>query len=859
MKYLYCLIFLCISSISFALDYPIVYCESDGVEITNNLGALLEAANPWPRTHSTLELLKPDGTKLTLVNPGPNGAIFDPKVSLDGKWIYYAQCDNVNVRGGNYVNPQLPISGSDIWKINIDTLETIKLTSQEVIPYFGRQRQALGVWNMGPCPIAGNKVMFTSDREVLDQHQLYVMDENGKNIEKVGYLNVASALHPERLSDGRIIWSSLESQGLRRPIQWGLWTTYPDGRDFEPFFSSFINAVSIHFHTEAANKQVIATEYYHVTNDGFGMFRAAPLEGSFEHRIDLTNYPVYEGTGGHKLFARTGEYFLTPWTINQDQASPPIDPNKPWNDLTAERVGKVTHPSVTPSQNYILCTYSKGPVNRLERPTSLPPMQAGIYLCPIGQPTSGPQDLILVVDRLDKHETQAQAVVAYKDIFGTELTEVEWLPNKGTPHLPEGTPYALIGTSSVYVRETDSYASNLGISAQGGNTFKFDNSEIAKIRISTLEWNTQDGNRGKYRTSLNTDERMKILGEIDLRRFDENGNRILDPAGNPDTSFLAKIRADEPFTFQLLNDKGESLTTAQTWHHVRPGERKYDCRGCHAHTIPENRFEIEDTYAFKNDPINLTQIKPRLIEWHRDIKPILTQHGCIDCHTNRTDGAPLINFIPTGDDSRQYRNSAANTWIALDSKHSKLIDRLTTSDLALKMPRNGDSLTFEEIKLIREWIDTGSLVDFGEAFRDDTKPTLFVHSPRPKTLPITKLVISAADAELDKTSLVVSLNGQPVNMGQDVDGIWTANIPETSNGELQVQVKDMFGNISKIIRNFELSTSIPPPPVDEIAALKAKILELETALMECKAQELINTEKIRLLESKIQAAKNALN
>ena len=51
---------------------------------------------------------------------------------------------------------------------------------------------------------------------------------------------------------------------------------------------------------------------------------------------------------------------------------------------------------------------------------------------------------------------------------------------------------------------------------------------------------------------------MRILGEVPLRKFDPAGKPIVDPEGNPDTSFLAKIPADTPFTFQLV-DKDDQL------------------------------------------------------------------------------------------------------------------------------------------------------------------------------------------------------------------------------------------------------------------------------------------------------------
>ena len=89
---------------------------------------------------------------------------------------------------------------------------------------------------MGPCPLPGGRLMFTSNRNAFrpPKHhggtmQLFVMDEDGSNLEEIGYLNIGMALHPTVLRDGRVMFSSLEAQGLRNNILWGLWVINPDG------------------------------------------------------------------------------------------------------------------------------------------------------------------------------------------------------------------------------------------------------------------------------------------------------------------------------------------------------------------------------------------------------------------------------------------------------------------------------------------------------------------------------------------------------------------------------------------------------------------------------------------------------
>ena len=143
----------------------------------------------------------------------------------------------------------------------------------------------------------------------------------------------------------------------------------------------------------------------------------------------------------------------------------------------------------------------------------------------------------------------------------------------------------------------------------------------------------------------------------------------LDPDGNPDTSFLAKIPADQSFTFQLIDKHGMSLTTAQTWHQVRPGEARYDCGGCHAHSQKPTAFE--QTAAAKADYslFDLTVAKTPLltdkardeskrrwdaadetglryvdggvvnVEYFRDIRPIL-ERSCVACHTYKAEQPP---------------------------------------------------------------------------------------------------------------------------------------------------------------------------------------------------------------------------
>ena len=101
----------------------------------------------------------------------------------------------------------------------------------------------------------------------------------------------------------------------------------------------------------------------------------------------------------------------------------------------------------------------------------------------------------------------------------------------------------------------------------------YDNGDIHAVRILAME-PTTDRQRGAKAGRLfhsHANERLRILGEIPVRKFDGD-KQPLDPDGNPDTSFLAKIPADIAFTFQTLDKDGMVLNMAQTWHQLRPGE-----------------------------------------------------------------------------------------------------------------------------------------------------------------------------------------------------------------------------------------------------------------------------------------------
>ena len=719
------------------LDYDIVYVRAprNGDKVGTNWP---EISNPvYMDAGADLMLLKPDGTEEVLVKGGV-GSVTDPVVSFDGEWVYYSHFHDMK---GASVS-QGPAGGADIFKIHVKSKKVVRLTQQVFTPNTGaalwskdfrtpeagKNHFEYGVFNTGPCPLPGGKFMFTSNRNgfkppkrVPHVMQLFVMDDDGNNVECIGHLNLGMALHPTVLRDGRVMFSSLESQGLRASTLWGLWNINPDGTGWGPVASAFMPGASPsawHFQTQLSDGSIVAEEYYSQTSSGFGSLVKFPLappagEAAFGpgYTGDARNPALRHGrtdTGAARVrrlpFSPYGIESITPFARTDEG---PAD-FAVRGARTGPRVGKVTHPSAAPD-NHLLVVWSGGPVNG-GYTVHVPAVDGGLYMLKEGKIVNEPGELLLIKNDPKYNEQWPRALVPYKRIHGIdEPKQLASLANDGalSKHLPAGTPFGLVGTSSFYKRESypngvvkpgtvtaafaggadalgtqdlDPFNSALdGVSLnwfnQGADAGRYTNDDIHAVRVLAMEPAT-DRNKGPHagRTfRSHATERLRILGEIPLRKFKTpvanapgSPEQPLDPDGNPDTSFLAKIPADVGFTFQTLDKHGMVLNMAQTWHQVRPGEVRNDCGGCHAHSQKPTDFKL--TLAAKPDyaVFDLTEKTPLLttkakdeskkkwdakdqtglafasgvknVEYFRDVKPILDR-SCAACHKLGEPGA----------------------------------------------------------------------------------------------------------------------------------------------------------------------------------------------------------------------------
>jgi hypothetical protein len=712
LKYFFFLLVLFLLTDAFAsppVNYDIVYVRQPryGDNTNTTWPEVAHPANLEPG--ADLMLLHPNGNQQVLVNAGI-GAVTDPFVSFDGQWVYYSYFydpANINQQRG------LSYDGSDIFKINLNTRQIVQLTHGEftpntgtghwdetnpVDPPSGYNYLGYGIINIGPCPVAGGKIAFSSNRNAFipprgltnPTMQLFVMDDDGSNVTAVAPMTIGSALHPTPLSDGRIMFSSLETQGNRDGRVWGIWSIYPDGRYWKPVISAFRQAQAFHFMTQLSNDDIIVTDYYNLNNNGFGAiyrFPFHPPAGTppFFSAFPADNPPIDQTVeqGFHYPFRMPftpwGMYSISPFTHGNDEAAPV--------GSGGVRVGKFTHPSAAPN-NDLLVTWTPGPANDLNRPTPIPYYDGGIYLIPGGNITNDPSELVLLKNDPQYNEAWPRAVVTYQAVHGIpEPTLIPWLPNDGTLHaeLPAGTPYGLVGTSSLYKRESfpgfvtndtfdglDAFNTSQNEQSsnwlwQGSDAGKINNADIWAIRILAMEPNTHRsygpdticcGPGGFNWFVSHAMEKLRILGEIPVRHYDGNNQPILDPEGNPDTSFMAKVPADSPFTFQMLDSNGMVLSMAQTWHQVRPGEIRTNCGGCHAHSQLPLDFDLTVAGSPSYQPWDLVNMTPLVshdtngnpiivnvsapvvnVEFYQDIRPILQQH-CVQCHTMSNPNPP---------------------------------------------------------------------------------------------------------------------------------------------------------------------------------------------------------------------------
>ena len=138
----------------------------------------------------------------------------------------------------------------------------------------------------------------------------------------------------------------------------------------------------------------------------------------------------------------------------------------------------------------------------------------------------------------------------------------------------------------------------------------------------------------------------------------------------------------------------------------------------------------------------------RVVDFAREVRPILSDN-CFSCHgpdeATRQRGLRLDVQDGLFEDRGRLGGPAV---VAGDAEESRLYQRLVTGSSRLRMPRDADPLTDEQIETVRLWIDQGAEWESHWAFIPPERAAVPpVSDPEWVRNPIDNFVLARLDAE----------------------------------------------------------------------------------------------------------------
>lgn len=570
--------------------------------------------------------------------------------------------------------------------------------------------------------------------------RIWSVDLDGKNLSLDSHHSLSQEQHPFMLKNGRVAYSSWQilgglpfrhnngTSGSSTTDQnlFQIFMQYPDGSenfalccmhsgDHTPsHYGEDHNAA--HFLTQTTDERIWFADYYRGNNQGLGAVIGVMEESMIE------GFGRLEVSGHEDLFAPRDAINLASWAVNSDNSGTITvagvsHPNYagliPW-------YGKLGHPFAMTS-NGLGVVWGKGNCSIVTNHLifselglgTQPPVSSGngsgsyanhMYLigrdipaCDLGIyktttiPSSHPSDLSVIVDTEEWHELFPRVVLPYQDIYGVPSPKVHPVAHIRSPHwaLTPGEPFGLLGAASIIDRETAPFG---GITFQNGahpehqfnlagtDTIDYTDDELCGVRLLGMLPNRSISNTHAEINNV-WGERTSILGELHVKHYDGQGNRILNPLGDPDTSFLVKLPANVPHITQAIDCDGRTLNTDQSWQTVKPGEIK-TCGGCHVHSR-EPELEFHRSYAATTNytiPVLGKGTVPLLngktgnavnvrtenayglrITLQDDIKPIFDAR-CISCHG---DVSPAAGLNLSNTSISDGYTTTGSTWFCL--------------------------------------------------------------------------------------------------------------------------------------------------------------------------------------------------
>ena len=566
--------------------------------------------------------------------------------------------------------------------------------------------------------------------------RIWSIEQNWKNLDLASHHSLSQEQHPYLLKNGRLAYSSwqiLGSQPFRHTNgstggfttisnMFHIYTQFPDGAenfalfgqhsgDHQPsYFGEDHNAA--HFITQTSDERIWFADYYRKNNNGLGVVIGLIAEPDGQEGMSPE-----QATTKADLFVPHDIINFASWSTNSDSISKTLSPPGIQTSSYEHELifsGKLGHPAAL-TNNGLMLTWGKGPCSTLASSRifqdlnlpipemvngsglgvamnmmthlnlGTPGCDAGLYQATV-IPSQHPSDLQVIVDSPDWHEIMARAVVPYKAIHNVNTPKNIPSSEKKVNHplLEKGTPYGLLGAASITDRETHpkegiKFAGESQFHLQGTDTINYNDEDLCGIRILSVMPN-RDRNT-VYGLSNLFGERVGILGEFPVINKDATGNNIIDPSGNPDTSFLVRFPANAPYLMQSIDCQGRTLNTDMTWQHLRPGEKKV-CGGCHVHSKP-SRINFDQSYAASTDyqiprlgegivPLLTGRIGNNItkrevpgyaisIDFNRDILPIFAER-CTSCHGGST---PVAELALDREGDHNNRDQLPSSWWCL--------------------------------------------------------------------------------------------------------------------------------------------------------------------------------------------------
>ncbi|MDT0582630.1 hypothetical protein [Brumicola blandensis] len=857
-----------------------------------------------------LMLLKADGSEVVLVDCD-QCSVMDPFISFDGNTVYYSLI----------VEPT-PESASWIYKINLDdtSYTPIRLTFDDGFdsslyahndsPEHDKS-SVRSIRDMAPAPLADGRIVFTSNRSALTTfrpgtdalvdgsvQQLYVMDDhdgsaNTKELSNLRLLetgNLHLVQHPFQLKDGRIMFSTWQDAATKyNYAMTSLFTIYPDGTNLMQFTEPHDHNKNLdHFATQLPDESIVSGYYYPSFDYGFGILMKYPIASDGPDFLRENIQQTYTwGDQRQKVssreFDRKESLSITPHTISLDRPAPNLS-------------GKYSMPSIG-VRGDMLVAYSAGSVNHFQSVCNgevnlCEELRSGIYLIKDAANTiiTDPAALIKIKDDPNYNEIWPRVVASYFDLYGQDTPDLIGQQPLDS-RLEEGEAAGIVGSSSMLNREplnedepdpfkplTSRERNDGNWRIEGAEAGVFEDSDVYGVRIivspprpftkpirkgqNSDDWDLieqyLESSRLKAvvaRYGALHQERWEILGEFPLTNTDS-----IDQQGNPDTSWAAKVPADTPFLIQTIDKNGMTLVSELTWRGLKPGEKRVDCGGCHAHSIEP--LDYESTQSGSNSPIttvaNLDLSDPMIqegiwdltqgeiplldnvgvtkelghsygVEYNRDILPIINQN-CTSCHTSGGEADMLIlDGSGTAQDayeelttdsegkytfpqvSKYIRTPQARqsllAWVAwgkrLDGRDNQ--DRDDDVDYPANHPTI--NLTDAEKRNIARWIDLGSPIDFpelqidgGVGFRytDDYQlPVVNIHRPFSGSNDDNTAIIGLADAKSGIDWETVLITVYPISNPSDITVI--ATYDRSTTGVITFELPSLSENQDHVL------------------------------------------------------------